>query len=71
MDPYPVLDSSHKIVYKTEEGTYTNDIDPDGIRAVYDGQRAMDNVIFNLSGQRLSRLRKGINIVNGQKVLVK
>lgn len=27
--------------------------------------------IFNLSGQRISRLKKGVNIVNGKKVLVK
>ena len=27
--------------------------------------------IFNLAGQRLSRMQKGINIVNGKKVLVK
>jgi hypothetical protein len=28
-------------------------------------------VIYNLSGQRLNSLQKGINIVNGKKVLVK
>lgn len=30
-----------------------------------------DGSIFNLQGQRLSSLRKGLNIVNGQKVFVK
>jgi hypothetical protein len=29
------------------------------------------NTIYNLQGQRLSTLRKGLNIVNGQKVFVK
>ena len=28
-----------------------------------------DNAIFNLAGQRLSKLQKGINIVNGRKIL--
>ena len=27
--------------------------------------------IYNLAGQRLSKLQKGINIVNGKKILVK
>ena len=27
--------------------------------------------IFNLAGQRLQKLQKGINIVNGKKVLVR
>lgn len=29
------------------------------------------NVIFNLSGQRLNKLQKGVNIVNGKKTVVK
>jgi hypothetical protein len=29
------------------------------------------NVIFNLSGQRLNKLQKGVNIVNGKKAVVK
>ena len=27
--------------------------------------------IFNLAGQRLGKMQKGINIVNGKKVIVK
>jgi hypothetical protein len=27
--------------------------------------------IYNLAGQRLTKMQKGINIVNGKKVLVK
>ena len=30
-----------------------------------------DHTIYNLAGQRLSRLQKGLNIVNGRKVFVK
>ena len=39
----------------------------DGIENVNDNVN--DNAIYNLSGQKLSRPQKGINIVNGRKVL--
>lgn len=34
-------------------------------------QRAVPQGIYNLSGQRLSAPQKGLNIINGKKVLVK
>ena len=46
--------------------------DADGIQTIDNGQLTIDNgQIFNLAGQRLSKMQKGINIVNGKKVLVK
>ena len=43
-----------------------------GVNAVDNGQWTMDNgAIFSLSGQRLAKPQKGINIINGKKVLVK
>ena len=46
--------------------------DADAIQAIDNGQLTIDNgQIFNLAGQRLSKMQKGINIVNGKKVLVK
>ena len=30
-----------------------------------------DKHIYNLQGQRLSRLQKGLNIVNGKKIYIK
>lgn|GEM_PF-4359227 len=43
-----------------------------GIKAVDNVERTMDNAeIFNLAGQRMSRLQKGVNIVNGKKVILK
>ena len=43
-----------------------------GINAIDNGQWTIDNAkIFNLAGQRLSRMQKGVNIVNGKKILVK
>lgn len=29
------------------------------------------NAVYNINGQRMSVLRKGINIVNGKKVIIK
>ncbi|MBR1801156.1 MAG: RICIN domain-containing protein [Bacteroidaceae bacterium] len=48
----------------------------DGIGSIHDGQGTMDHVagegrIFNLGGQPVSKLRRGVYIVNGKKVLVK
>ena len=42
-----------------------------GISSMDDGQWTMDDasIIYNLSGQRLNKMQKGINIVNGKKVL--
>ena len=48
--------------------------DADAIRSI-DNESSMFNVesskVYNLAGQRMSKLQKGINIVNGKKVLVK
>ena len=35
------------------------------------GFKIQDSEIFNLAGQKMSKLQKGVNIVNGKKVLVK
>ena len=44
----------------------------DGINATENGQLTMGNAkIFNIAGQRLQRPVRGINIINGKKVLVK
>jgi hypothetical protein len=45
-----------------------------GIEAIDNGQLTIDNdktEIFNLAGQKMSKLQRGVNIVNGKKVLVK
>ena len=41
-----------------------------GIEAIFGGENE-EVVIYDLSGKRLSRLQKGVNIVNGHKVIVK
>lgn len=42
------------------------------IEAIENGQLTMDNeVIYNVAGQRLQKAQRGVNIINGKKVLVK
>ena len=47
---------------------FTGD-DATGINAMDNGQWTMDNVIYNIAGQRIQKMQKGINIVGGKKVL--
>lgn len=42
----------------------------DGIKAV-ETEKAESNAIYNLAGQRVSKMQKGIYVVNGKKMLVK
>ena len=43
-----------------------------GIEEVsYNNKAKTNNTIFNLQGQRISSLQKGLNIVNGRKVVIK
>ena len=71
-DANPVLDSTHGVVlYDEVNGYYNEGLDPDGIENVNVNANANLNnaAIYNLSGQRLTRLQKGINIVGGKKIL--
>ena len=43
----------------------------DGIQRVEQVSAEEAGAIFNLAGQRMSKMQRGINIVNGKKVLVK
>ena len=43
--------------------------DPNGIKRVTIDESTLS--IYNLAGQRLSKMQRGINIINGRKVLVK
>ena len=42
-----------------------------GITETRTATREEIEAIFNLAGQRMSRMHKGVNIVNGKKILVK
>lgn len=51
--------------FKIESGTAV------GVGAIKANNTAAHTGIYNIAGQRLDGLQKGINIVNGQKVIVK
>ena len=56
--------SATKAFYLEESGETT------GIESIFGGSNG-ETTIFDLSGRRLNKLQKGVNIVNGHKVLVK
>lgn len=43
--------------------------DATSIQAIDNGRQTTDAAIYNIAGQRLNKTQKGINIVNGKKVL--
>lgn len=52
-----------KAFYGFEEDEATS------IQTIDNGQWTTDGAIYNLAGQRISKMQKGINIINGKKVL--
>ena len=48
-------------------------VDATGIHEVQGSQLAeqSNNAIYNLSGQRLNKILKGVNIINGKKYIIK
>ena len=65
---------------------YTNQEDGDNVYNWYDltiniydevptsiasVKNSTDNIMYNLAGQRIEKLQRGINIVNGKKVVIK
>ena len=73
-DAYPVLDKTHKVVLYDAYNGYHNPSqdEEDGIDEIQDSRFKIQNgdAIFNLAGQRISRLQKGLNIVSGKKVVI-
>ena len=51
--------------------TFVFEEDPDGIESLIPTLSKGKDIIYNVAGQRLSKMQKGINIVNGKKVMVK
>ncbi|GEM_PF-2447697 len=66
-DPYPVLDTTHGLVKKNNDGSYGN---WDAILEVAEQQKTTDG-IFNMMGQKVQKTGKGIYIINGKKTLLK
>ena len=45
--------------------------DATSIKTIDNGQQTTDSAIYNVAGQRIQKMQKGINIVDGKKMLVK
>lgn len=69
-DAHPVFDAARGIVKKDAEGHYYTD-PATGIDEVEGEKTHKVTGIYNLQGQRLSKLQRGLNIVDGKVVLVK
>lgn len=48
---------------------YFDEDDATSIQSIENGQQTAEGAIYNLAGQRMSKMQKGINIINGKKVL--
>ena len=64
-EDYEVVLSDNEANLKKKMGT--------GIQSIENGQLIIDNgsAVYTLSGQRLNKPQKGINIINGKKVVIK
>ena len=48
---------------------FDDEDDPTSILTIDNGQQTTDGAIYNVAGQRIQKMQKGINIVNGKKIL--
>ena len=53
------------------KGFYGFEDDATGIEAIDHSPLTIEGAVYNLAGQRLQKMQKGINIVNGKKIAVK
>lgn len=60
--PYEITDDGSRESYEGSDNT-------DGIDNVITTPPGSDPTIYNLSGQRLNKMQKGINIINGKKII--
>ena len=69
MDANPtIVPNKDYIVYMQENGTFSNE--PTAIESIA-AEKDANNVIYDLTGRRVEKARKGLYIINGKKVLVK
>ena len=63
----------YTITMENSRETFTGEFETlkTGIEAIRNNKEVIRTGIYNLQGQRLSRLQKGLNIVNGRKIYVK
>lgn len=70
-DAHPVLDPTHGKVIKDENGQFINGKASAIEDVVAEREPAKKQGIFNLAGQRLAKVTKGLYIIDGKKVVVK
>ena len=71
-DANPVLDKTHGLVlFDVVKGYYNEIDDPDAIESPVPVRPKVDGAIYNLSGQRVSKARKGIYVIDGKKIFVR
>ena len=63
-----IVPNKDYIVYMQENGTFSNE--PTAIESIA-AEKDANNVIYDLTGRRVEKARKGLYIINGKKVLVK
>ena len=63
----------YTVIVENSNDSFTGEFEAQttGIEAIKANKEDVRNDIYNLHGQRLSTLQKGLNIINGQKVFVK
>lgn len=59
---YLTVDSGIKAFYFDED-------DATSIQTIENGQQTADGAIYNVAGQRMNKMQRGINIINGKKIL--
>ena len=61
-----------KAYYQSTSGVkafYFGNGDATSIQTIENAQKTTEDAIYNIAGQRLNKVQKGINIINGKKVL--
>ncbi len=59
---YLTVDSGIKAFFFDED-------DATAIQAIDNGQQTTEGAIYNVAGQRMNKMQRGINIINGKKIL--
>ena len=67
---------NNTIVYRAPMNAYVSydfikDFVPTGIEEIVKNEKMGNESIYNLQGQRIKTLQKGLNIIGGKKILVK
>ena len=48
---------------------FFNEDDATSIQAIDNGQQTTEGIIYNVAGQHMNKMQRGINIINGKKIL--